>query len=124
MACKLHTVLGHSKKIHYFPFPAAYRFSSFIRPLQINSLFPVHYPHLVTVSSKYSITLYSSIIFRLFLHTDRLSKAILKQGQLTCQQCYQVGTNFTFVLFLQLKREETSLSMLYAVFLWLCHAGK
>ena len=46
-----------------------------IRPLQINSLFPVHRPHLVTVSSKYSIIPYSSIISRLFLHTDRLSKA-------------------------------------------------
>ena len=50
----------------------------FIRPLQINSLFPVHRPHLVTASSKYSIILYSSIIFRLFLHTDRLSKSYLE----------------------------------------------
>ena len=49
-----------------------------IRPLQINSLFPVHRPHLVTASSKYSIILYSSIIFRLFLHTDRLSKSYLE----------------------------------------------
>ena len=39
-------------------------------------------------------------------------KAILKQCQLTCQQCYQVSTNFTFVLFLQLTKEGTSLSML------------
>ena len=67
--------------------------SDVIRPLQINSLFPVHCLHLVTVSSKYSIILYSSIIFRLFLHTDKLSKSILKQCKLTCQQCYQVGTN-------------------------------
>ena len=49
-----------------------------IRPLQINSLFPVHRPHLVTASSKYSILPYSSIIFRLFLHTDRLSKSHLE----------------------------------------------
>ena len=49
-----------------------------IRPLQINSLFPVHRPHLVTASSKYSIIPYSSIIFRLFLHTDRLSKSYLE----------------------------------------------
>ena len=47
----------------------------FIRPLQINSLFPVHRPHLVTVSSKYSILPYSSIVSRLFLHTGRLNKA-------------------------------------------------
>ena len=46
-----------------------------VRPLQINSLFPVHRPHLVTVNSKYSIILYSSIISRLFLHTGRLNKA-------------------------------------------------
>ena len=49
-----------------------------VRPLQINSLFPVHRPHLVTASSKYSIIPYSSIIFRLFLHTDRLSKSYLE----------------------------------------------
>ena len=49
-----------------------------IKPLQINSLFPVHRPHLVTASSKYSIIPYSSIIFRLFLHTDRLSKSHLE----------------------------------------------
>ena len=49
-----------------------------LRPLQINSLFPVHRPHLVTVSSKYSIIPYSSIIFRLFLHTERLSKSHLE----------------------------------------------
>ena len=54
--------------------------SNNIRPLQINSLFPVHRPHLVTVSYKYSIIPYSSIIFRLFLHTDRLSKSHLKTG--------------------------------------------
>ena len=50
----------------------------YIRPLQINSLFPVHRPHLVTASSKYSIIPYSSIIFQLFLHTDRLSKSYLE----------------------------------------------
>ena len=44
---------------------------SLIRPLQTNSLFPVHRPHLVTASSKYSIIPYSSIIFWLFLHTDK-----------------------------------------------------
>ena len=49
-----------------------------VRPLQINSLFPIHRPHLVTVSSKYSIIPYSSIIFRLFLHTERLSKSHLE----------------------------------------------
>ena len=49
-----------------------------IRPLQINSLFPVHRPHLVTASSKYSIIPYSSIISRLFLHTDRLNKSYLE----------------------------------------------
>ena len=49
-----------------------------LRPLQINSLFPVHRPHLVVASSKYSIIPYSSIIFRLFLHTDRLSKSYLE----------------------------------------------
>ena len=68
------------------------------RPLQINPLFPVHRPHLVTVSST-SIIPYSSIIFQLFLHTDRLSKSHLET---VCQQCYQVGTHFTFVLLLQL----------------------
>ena len=49
-----------------------------VRPLQINSMFPIHRPHLVTTSSKYSIIPYSSIIFRLFLHTDRLSKSYLE----------------------------------------------
>ena len=70
-----------------------------VRPLQINSLFPIHRPHLVTISSKCSIIPYSSIILRLFLHTD---KCHLEQCQLTCHQCYKVGTNFTFVLYLQL----------------------
>ena len=51
---------------------------AYIRPLQINSLFPVHGPHLVTVSSKYSIIPYSSIIFQLFLHTEWLSKSHLE----------------------------------------------
>ena len=51
-----------------------------LRPLQINSLFPVDRPHLVTVSYKYSIIPYSSIIFRLFLYTDRLSKSHLETG--------------------------------------------
>ena len=49
-----------------------------LRPLQINSLFPVHRPHLVTASSEYSIIPYSSITFWLFLHTDRLSKSYLE----------------------------------------------
>ena len=36
-----------------------------LQPLQINFLCPIHCPHLVTVSSNYSIILYSSIIFQL-----------------------------------------------------------
>ena len=68
-----------------------------LRPLQINYLFPVHRPHLVTASSKYFIIPYSSIIFRCILIGS--VKAIFNQCQLTCQQCYQVSTNSTFVLF-------------------------
>ena len=41
---------------------------------------------------------------------------LLKPCQLTCQQCYQVGTNFTFVLFLQLKKEGRNLCIFNAVF--------
>ena len=54
------------------------KLSNLCRPLQINSLFPVHRPHLVTASSEYSIIPYSSITFRLFLHTDGLSKSYLE----------------------------------------------
>ena len=43
------------------------------RPIQIKFLFPVHRPHLVTVSSKYSIILYSSIISDYFCILYRLS---------------------------------------------------
>ena len=69
-----------------------------IRPLQINFLFPVHRPQLSALNiplfrilplfSGYSCILTGSV------------NAILKQCQLTCQQCYQVGTNFTFLLYL------------------------
>ena len=83
-----------------------------IRPLQINSLFPVHRPHLVTVSSKYSIIPYSSIIFQLFLHTERLSKSHLET---VCQQCYRVGTNFTFALFLQFEKVKHAFMQLFMV---------
>ena len=93
--------------------------NTWVRPLQINSLFPVHRPHLVTVSHKYSIIPYPSIISGYSCILTGSVKAISKQGQLTCQQCYQVGTNFTFVLFLQLKMEGTSLNMPLCSFLWL-----
>ena len=83
-----------------------------LQPLQINFLFPIHCPHLVTVSSNYSIIPYSSIIFQLFLHTDRLSKSCFE----TVTTALSSWHNFTFVLFLQLKKEGTSLNML----LWLC----
>ena len=84
----------------------------YVRPLQINSLFPVHRPHLVTASSKYSIIPYSSIIFRLFLHTDRLSKSYLETVSAHVSAVLSSRQNFTFVLFLQLTKEGTSLSML------------
>ena len=70
-----------------------------IRPLQINSLFPVHRPHLVTVSSKYPTIPYSSIISGYSCILAGSVKAILSQ----CQQCYQLCTNFTFVLCCNLK---------------------
>ena len=86
---------------------------SYIRPLQINSVsrpppassycqfknINISLFRILPLFSGYSCILTGSV------------KAISKQGQLTCQQCYQVGTNFTFVLFLQFKREGTSLSM-------------
>ena len=81
-------------------------------PLQINFLFPVHRPHLVTASSKYSIIPYSSIIFQLFLHTDRLSKSYLETVTAHVSAVLSSRQNFTFVLFLQLTKEGTSLSML------------
>ena len=82
-----------------------------IRPLQINSLFPVHCPLLVTTSSKYSIIPYSSIIFRLFLHTDRLSKSYLETVTAHVSAVLSSRHNFTFVLFLQFTKEGTRLSM-------------
>ena len=91
-----------------------------LRPLQINFLFPVHRPHLVTVSSKYSIIPYSSIISGYSCILTGSVKAILKQCQLTCQEYNQVGT---FVLFSQLEKEGTSLSMLLCSFSWLCQAN-
>ena len=94
-----------------------------IRPLQINSLFPVHCPHLVTVSSKYSIIPYSSIIFWLFLYIDRLSKSHLETMSAHGSTVLSRRQNFTFVLFLQLEKEGTSLSMLLCSFLWLCQAN-
>ena len=96
---------------------------SWIRPLQINSLFPVHCPHLITVSYKYSIIPYSSIISSYSCILRGSVKAILKQCQLTCRQCYRVGTSFMFALFLQLEKEGISLSMLLCSFLWLSQAN-
>ena len=94
-----------------------------LRPLQRNSLFPVHHPHLVTVSSKTSIIPYSSIISGYSGILTGSEKVISKRCQLTCQQCYLVGPHFTLVLFLQLKKEGSSLSMLLCSYLWLCQAN-
>ena len=72
------SILGHSK--------------------MINFLFPVHRPHLVTVSSKYSI------IFRLFLHTDKLSKNIVSSRVSSAIMSAQTSR---LCYFLQLENEGT-----------------
>ena len=92
-----------------------------IRPFQINFLFPVHRPHLVTVSSKTSIIPYSSIISGYSCILTGSVKAISKRYQLSAIKLAHM--HFTFVLFLQLKKEGTSLSMLLCSFLWLCQVN-
>ena len=57
-----------------------------------NSLFPVHHPHLVTVSSiKYSISLYSSIIFRLLARSVKWCQF---DGSTTRQKSSELCTRF------------------------------
>ena len=80
-----------------------------IRPLQINFLFPVLHPHASGYCSKYS---YSSILFRLFLHSDwtisphvsvLLSSAIKSaQTSRLCYLCYLRGRNMLLCSFLLL----------------------
>ena len=62
------------------------------RPPQINSLFPIHHPHLVTVSSiKYFISLYSSIIFRLLARSVKWCQF---DGSTTRQKSSELCTRF------------------------------
>ena len=62
-------------------------------------------------------------LFRILLLFPGYSCILAGSIKLTCQQCYQVSTNFMFVLFLQFKKEGTSLSMLLCSFLWLYQAN-
>ena len=89
-----------------------FHYSCIIRPLQINSLFPVHRPHLVTASSKYSIIPYSSIIFRLFLHTDRLSKSHLETVSAHVSTVLSSQHKLHVCVVFATYKEGTSLSML------------
>ena len=91
--------------------------SNIVRPLQINSLFPIHHPHLVTIIP------YSSIIFRLFLHTDRLSKSYLEKMSAHVSAVLSLRHRLHFCAILQLKKERRSLSLLLCSFLWLCQAN-
>ena len=67
---------------------------------------------------KYSIIPYSSIIFWLFLRTDRLSKSYLSSR---ISSAIKSAQNSCLCYFC--KKEGTSLSMLLCSFLWLCQAN-
>ena len=72
-------------------------FAAPIRPLQINSLFPVHRPHLITVSSEYSIIPYSSS-YSCILY--RLNKSYLVRASALVTTV--LSSCFFFVFFLQI----------------------
>jgi len=46
------------------------------------------------------------------------------QFHLMCQQCYQISTDFTFVLFLLLERKEYAFVQLFTAFVQLYQAVK
>ena len=106
-------LLSHTYKNCYktrMPYPIALKFGTQkrgIRPLQINSLFPVHRPHRVTASSKCSIIPYSSIIFRLFLHTDGFSKSYPETVAAVLSSQHKLHVCVIFAT----TKEGTSLSM-------------
>ena len=92
-----------------------------LRPLQINS--DLCFPSTARIWLLSALKLPLFRILPLFSGYSCILTGSVKAISKRYQQCCQVGSHFTLVLFLQLKKEGSSLSMLLCSFLWLYQAN-